>query len=247
MHDAGASALLEAHVAAKTYLRPDGTATEAVRDLSLRLARGEFVCLLGPSGCGKTTTLRILTGLDRSFAGHISPEPAQLRIGIAFQEPRLLPWRTVEENIRLVLPKAQRGRDLSGLIARFGLEGHAARYPGELSLGLARRVSLARALAVEPDLLVLDEPFVSLDAQAAAELRRYVALAAAQKAMGVLMVTHNLREALELADRLVLLAPRPTHVVEEVRLDMPRAGRTMAWVEAERARLAARFAPLRET
>jgi len=246
MPDAGGSVLLEAHIAQKTYVRPDGAAMEAVRDLHLVLARGEFLCLIGPSGCGKTTTLRILTGLDRAFTGTVTPDPARLSIGIAFQEPRLLPWRTVEENIRLVLPPDRRKVDLGGLIESFGLAGHRARYPAELSLGLARRVSLARALAVEPDLLVLDEPFVSLDAQAAGELRRYVALAAARQTMSVLMVTHNVREALELADRLVLLAARPTRLVEEVRLAAPRGTRTADWIEAERARLAERLPALRE-
>ena len=240
--------LLEARITAKTYRRPDGVAMEAVRGLALTLARGEFVCLIGPSGCGKTTALRIVCGLDRDFEGTLAPDPAKLAIGIAFQEPRLLPWRTVEENIRIVLPPARRGADLSGLLERFGLAAHRARYPGELSLGLARRVSLARALAVEPDLLVLDEPFVSLDAQAAAELRRCVTLAAERDGgrMGVLMVTHNVREALLLADRLVLLAPRPTSILEEVRLDLPRAARAPDWIEAQRAALAARFPVLSE-
>ncbi|MDI4656883.1 ABC transporter ATP-binding protein [Xanthobacter autotrophicus] len=249
-----ADSLLEARITGKTYRRPDGVAMEAVRELSLTLARGEFVCLIGPSGCGKTTTLRILCGLDHDFEGSLTPDPARLAIGIAFQEPRLLPWRTVEENIRIVLPPARRRADLSGLLATFGLAAHRARYPGELSLGLARRVSLARALAVEPDLLVLDEPFVSLDAQAAVELRRCVTLAAEGKRkgegaggrMGVLMVTHNVREALQLADRLVLLAPRPTFILEEVRLRVPRAARSPDWVETERAALAARFPVLSE-
>ncbi|MEP9354481.1 ATP-binding cassette domain-containing protein [Xanthobacter sp. KR7-65] len=176
----------------------------------------------------------------------MTPDPARLAIGVAFQEPRLLPWRTVEENIRLVLPRSRRGEDLAPLLARFGLADHRARYPSELSLGLARRVSLARALAVKPDLLVLDEPFVSLDNQAAAELRRYVALAAADGGMSVLMVTHNVREALELADRLVLLAPRPTFILDEVRLEAPRGLRDGAWIETRRADLAARFEGLRE-
>ena len=245
MSGAGASPLVELRVRGKTYRRPDGTALEAVRALDLRLDRGTFVCLIGPSGCGKTTTLRMLAGLDRDFEGEVAPDPATLAIGIAFQEPRLLPWRTVEENIRLVLPRARRGMDLSPLIARFGLDAHRARYPAELSLGLARRVSLARALAVQPDLLVLDEPFVSLDAEAAADLRGYVALAA-DAGMSVLMVTHNLREALKLADRLVLLAPRPTFILDEVRLDLPRAAREAGWIEARRAALAERFPALRE-
>ena len=244
MLDVGALRLLEAHIAAKIYVRPDGQAMEAVRDLSLTVRRGEFLCLLGPSGCGKTTTLRILTGLDRAFEGTLVPDPGALSIGIAFQEPRLLPWRTVEENIRLVLPKARRQIELSGLLASMGLTGREGAFPGELSLGLARRVSLARALAVEPELLVLDEPFVSLDERAAAELRRYVAAAAQRQGMSVLMVTHNVREALLLADRLVVLAPRPTRVVGEVALAEQAAERNLAWIEHQRQALATRFPAL---
>lgn len=246
MLDAGAFRLLEAHIAAKAYVRPDGARVDAVRDLALSIRRGEFLCLIGPSGCGKTTTLRILTGLDTAFEGTLSPDPSTLAIGFAFQEPRLLPWRTVEENVRLALPKARRREDLGPLLASVGLQGRAGSYPGELSLGLARRVSLARALAVSPQLLVLDEPFVSLDERAAADLRDHVSAAAQHRGASVLMVTHNVREALLLADRLLVLAPRPTHVVGEVALSEPREARTPAWIEEQRAALARRFPALLE-
>jgi NitT/TauT family transport system ATP-binding protein len=214
---------------------------EAVKDLSLTIAAGEFVCLIGPSGCGKTTTLRILLGLDRDFEGQVTPDPRRLAIGVAFQEPRLLPWRTVEQNIRLALPASRRQRNLEHLLADFGLSAWRARYPGELSLGLARRVSLARALADDPQLLILDEPFVSLDDRAATDLRTLVLAAARKHDMSVLMVTHNIREALWLADRLVLLGPRPAHVLGEVVLDAPRAVRTGPWIEQQHHKLAAGF------
>jgi ABC-type nitrate/sulfonate/bicarbonate transport system ATPase subunit len=247
MPAAGAPPLVEAHIAVKRHPRPDGTAVEVVRALDLRLGRGEFVCLIGPSGCGKTTTLRILTGLDRDFEGWVRPDPTGLAIGLVFQEPRLLPWRTVEENIRLTLPKAARRQDLAPLLAAFGLAAHGASYPHALSLGLARRVALARAVAGRPALLVLDEPFVSLDARAAAELRRHVRRTAENSGAAVLMVTHDVREALALADRLVLLGEHPARVIGEMMPEAPREARTPDWIERQRATLAARYPMLQDT
>lgn len=238
MPAAGAPLLIDAHIASKRHTSPDGTAVEVVRGLDLRLARGEFVCLIGPSGCGKTTSLRILTGLDRHFEGRVTPDPKGLAIGIVFQEPRLLPWRTVEDNIRFTLPKPLRRQGLGPILEAFGLAAHAASYPGALSLGLARRVALARAVAGRPELLVLDEPFVSLDARAASELRRHVLLAAQETGAAVLMVTHDVREALALADRLVLLGEHPARAVGEQVLDRPRELRTPEWIEQQRAALA---------
>ncbi|MGR7994932.1 ABC transporter ATP-binding protein [Xanthobacter sp. ZOL 2024] len=239
MPAAGAPQCLEARISRKHHRRADGAAVEVLRDVHLVLNRGEFVCLLGPSGCGKTTTLRILAGLDADFEGRVTR--AEGPMGIVFQEPRLLPWRTVEENIRLVLPRADRSRDLRPLLAELGLADHAGLFPHALSLGLARRVALARALAVEPDWLVLDEPFVSLDAAAAARLRAALQRFADRRGAAVLMVTHDVREALTLADRLVLLAGRPAGVVGEMVLETPRAERTASWVEAQSARLARCF------
>jgi NitT/TauT family transport system ATP-binding protein len=231
---------LEIDIAHKFYRRADGTAVEAVNGLHLAVAPGEFACLIGPSGCGKTTTLRIILGLDRAYEGRVAPDPADLRIGMVFQEPRLLPWRSVEENIRLCIRQGRRTRSLDSLLAGFGLQEWRGRYPGELSLGLARRVSLARALVNDPDLLVLDEPFVSLDDRAAAELRQAVMVAVSRHRMTVLMVTHNVREAIQLADRLVFLAPRPTRVLEDLALSAPRKDRTSAWIETLHAELASR-------
>ena len=242
MPDAGALPIISLEIARKIYRHGGREAVEAVRDLRLTVAPGETVCLIGPSGAGKTTALRILLGLDRAFEGRVVPDPAALSIGIVFQEPRLLPWRTVETNVHLALPRSERARSLDRLFEEFGLSEWRAGYPGELSLGMARRVALARALAVNPVLLVLDEPFVSLDDRAAASLREAVFEAAARRSTSILMVTHNVREALGVADRIVLLTPRPASVLGEVALTTPREKRTSKWMEEVRSDLAARYA-----
>jgi len=199
-----------------------------LRGLRFALAPGSFTCLIGPSGCGKTTTLRIVLGLDRDFAGTVRRTPPDLRMAAVFQEPRLLPWRTVEQNVRLALPSQQQDRtapDLDRLFAILGLEEQRARYPGELSLGLARRVALARAFAVAPDLLLLDEPFVSLDEHTADRLRAHLLELWQSQGATVLMVTHNVREAARLADRLLLLNGRPARLVGDVVVPLARGGR----------------------
>ena len=149
----------------------------ALQDLRLSGRAGEFVCLFGPSGCGKTTVLNIVAGLDADFDGKVDLPTAEGRttpvIGYVFQDPRLLPWRTVEENIRLAIDDAAAANGRIGsLLSAMGLDSHRNAFPGQLSLGLARRVALARAFVVEPDLLLMDEPFASLDAPTAERLRR---------------------------------------------------------------------------
>src|ERR1700760_1536995 len=171
---AGDAAPLEFRIDAKSYLSADGTPVEVVRGLELRLEAGSFGALIGPSGCGKTTILRIAAGLDPDFRGRLRT-PGSGRLGIVFQEPRLLPWRTVEDNIRLALPAHDAAADLTELVEILGLGAHMARYPGELSLGLARRTAIARAFAVDPDFLLLDEPSVSLDEATAERLRNELA------------------------------------------------------------------------
>ncbi|TFZ59124.1 ATP-binding cassette domain-containing protein [Methylorubrum sp. Q1] len=216
-------------------------AVEAVRGLAFELHAGEITCLIGPSGAGKTTTLRILLGLDRDFEGSVTPEPSQAGIAMVFQDPRLLPWRTIEQNVRLGLPRERRARDLDGLFASLGLAAWRAHYPGALSLGMQRRVALARALALEPRILVLDEPFVSLDDAAAASLRALVVEAVAGSGTSALMVTHNVAEAIEIADRLLLVSPRPARLLASLPLDRPRGERDRPWADATRRGLAARF------
>lgn len=222
----GANAQLEIEVRRKAFEASKGGSIEVLRDLNFAVERNEFVCLVGPSGCGKTTTLRLLLGLDHSFEGRIKLSgKGEPRIGMVFQEPILLPWRTVEENVRLGLPRDLHGKNLDHLFDALGLSGMRAFYPGELSLGLARRAALARALAIEPDLLVLDEPFVSLDEATAQQLRYLLLEIWSERPTTVLMVTHNLLEAIMLADRIVVLSPRPSHVVGSFLVRIPRQSR----------------------
>jgi NitT/TauT family transport system ATP-binding protein len=214
----------------KVFRSADGAATEVLCGLDFTLAPGSFTCLIGPSGCGKTTTLRIILGLDRDFAGEVTLSPPGQRMAAVFQEPRLLPWRTVEQNVRLALPPEEQSPgaapNLDALFAVLGLKDLRGRFPGELSLGLERRVALARAFAVMPDLLLLDEPFVSLDEHTADRLRDHLLALWQARAATVLMVTHNVREATRLADRLLLLNGRPARLVGDVTVPVPRAERS---------------------
>jgi NitT/TauT family transport system ATP-binding protein len=196
--------------------------------------------LMGPSGCGKTTLLRIVAHLDDRYVGEVGI-PADTRIGFMFQEPRLLPWRTVRENIELVAAPGFSEDDLERLANSVGIADMLSRYPLELSLGLARRVALARAFATKPDLLLLDEPFVSLDEKTADRLRRLLLDVWSARPTTALLVTHNAREAILLADQLVLLAPRPTHVVAVETIDVPQAKRDPKLIEAIHTDLLKRF------
>jgi NitT/TauT family transport system ATP-binding protein len=206
-------------------------------DLNFSLGNGEVAALVGPSGCGKTTLLRIIAGLDRDYQGTVRL-PAHCRLGMVFQEPRLLPWRTVEQNVRLGAPAAS-DAELDVLFTALGLAAHRDHFPGELSLGQARRVALARAFAVKPDLLVLDEPFVSLDDALAERLREELAALVTSRRVTTLLVTHNIDEAIGLADRLFLLSSSPTRVVAEVPIARPRGSQSAierAEIRAEIAR-----------
>jgi ABC-type nitrate/sulfonate/bicarbonate transport system ATPase subunit len=222
---AGDAAPFELRIDAKSYLSADGTPVDVVRDLELRLEAGSFGALIGPSGCGKTTILRIAAGLDADFRGQLRA-PGAGRLGMVFQEPRLLAWRTVEDNIRLALPADQTRVDLTDLFEILGLGSHLARYPGELSLGLARRAAIARAFAIRPDFLLLDEPFVSLDEAVAARLRSELMALTMRTSVTTLLVTHHLEEAVQLADRLFFLSDRPAHIIFEKSLLLPREARS---------------------
>lgn len=214
---------------------------EVLRHVHLRLRAGEFVSLIGPSGCGKTTLLRIAAGLDRDFAG-VRQVADDVRLGVVFQEPRLLPWRSVEDNIRLALPEGAATISLDALVATLGLAAHMTRYPGELSLGLARRVAIARAFAIAPDFLLLDEPFVSLDEATAARLRDELLTLTQTRAVTTLLVTHDLNDALLLSDRVIALSSRPAHVIADMALPPPRGTRDAAMLSALRVELDAALA-----
>ena len=209
----------------KSYRVAAGGRLAVLGELSIALRAGEVAAVVGPSGCGKTTLLRIIAGLDRDFDGTVEM-PMHGRLGVVFQEPRLLPWRSVEDNIRLVLPAHEADADFGDLLETLGLASHLGRYPGELSLGLARRVAIARAFAIRPDFLLLDEPFVSLDEAVADRLRDELVALTTRTRITTLFVTHDLSEAVRLADRLFFLADRPTHIIFESALPPPRGSRS---------------------
>lgn len=237
---AGGTSQFKIRIEEKTHTGADGTRLTAIRELSLDLEPESMTVLMGPSGCGKTTLLRIVAGLDDEFVGEIDVPP-HARLGFMFQEPRLLPWRTVRQNIELVAAPGFTAQDLDKLAEAVGIAEMLSRYPQELSLGLARRAALARAFSTEPDLLLLDEPFVSLDERTADRLRRLLLDVWSARPTTAVMVTHNPREALQLADNLVVMAPRPTHVLAVETIDVPREERDPAMVEALLAKISKRF------
>jgi len=214
---------LEVDITGKTFMNAAGEQHDVIAGVSFALDAGEVGVLVGPSGCGKSTMLRILAGLDHDFQGRVS-RPVSARIGFVFQEPRLLPWRSVEENVRLVVPLVNDAK-LSALFEILELDTHRNHFPGELSLGLARRVALARAFAIEPEFLILDEPLASLDAALAARLRDQIAMLVDGRPVITLLVTHDVDDAVRLGDRLFLLSPRPARILADIPIRTPRSQR----------------------
>jgi NitT/TauT family transport system permease protein len=235
---------LQVSITSKDYSSANGRRQRTLQDLRFELARGEAGALVGPSGCGKTTLLRIIAGLDCDYEGRIVL-PDHARLGMVFQEPRLLPWRSVEDNIRIAAPEASE-EDIATLLDVLSLTEHRAHFPRELSLGLARRVALARALAIKPDLLLLDEPFVSLDVTLAQELRDEIAMLIDERRVTTLIVTHDLREAIELADKLFLLSSRPARICATLRVPASRARLTQEMAVAIEKEARAAFKAIRE-
>ena len=217
-----AGRVLQLQLDQKSFRSAETQKTQTVlQNIILEIQDQEFVCLFGPSGCGKTTLLNLIAGIDSDFKGRLTFGSAQdtehqVKLGYVFQDPLLLPWMTVENNIRLVLPKSQQSSDLPWrYLERMGV-GHVRKaYPGELSLGMARRVSLARAFAVQPQLLLMDEPFVSLDQQNAEVLRELMMEVWLENRCAVLLVTHDLDEAIRFADRIIFFGNDPTSIVRE--------------------------------
>ncbi len=235
-----ATAPIRVEIKSKSFAR-DGAETPVLRDVRFEMRDEELVVLTGPSGCGKTTLLKLIAGLDPDYRGSISlPQPHgdELALSYAFQEPCLLPWRTVRENIQLVLsptlsPAQQRER-IEWLLDKMELSHAADNYPPSLSVGMARRVALARAFAVKAPLLIMDEPFSSIDERTAIRLRKLLLSQLQTSPRAVLFVTHNLREALFLADRLLLLSQRPATLIADLSLQPPKnngAGRPTKTVE----------------
>lgn len=220
--------ILDVRITHKTYpARGSASGHHAIGKLDFSVKENEFVGILGPSGCGKTTLLNLIAGLDSEYEGEIVlADDARDHLAYVFQTPRLLPWRTVRDNIALAVGETwERADTVPELIASVGLEGFADSYPGQLSLGMQRRVSLARAFACDPRILLMDEPFVSLDASAAGRLLALLLDILGKRPATVLFVTHDPREAVMLADRILLLSEGPTTLVEEIKVTLGSAAR----------------------
>ena len=209
-----------------------GSSTHALDDISLAVTEGEFVCLLGASGCGKSTLLNLVAGLDKPSAGTITVGGAsgETRTALMFQESALFPWLTARGNVELPLkirklPKAQRRAKAVELLELVNLGGFADKLPHELSGGMRQRVALARALAQEADVLLMDEPFGALDAMTRDVLHEELERLWTETKLTVIFVTHNVREAIRLGDRVVLLTSRPGRIAEEYPISIPRPRR----------------------
>lgn len=207
----------------KTYPGVGARPTETIlRDFDLRIAAGEMLALVGPSGIGKTTLLHLAAGLETADSGAVDIG-GERRLGMVFQQPRLLNWLSVERNVTLVADAAgvshQRGREL---LAEVGLTGYGAAFPLGLSGGQRQRVALARAFSVDPEIVLLDEPFSAVDALTARRLRLLLQDLWIHDPPTGLLVTHNTQEAAFLADRIVVLGGRPAAIVDEIIVDVPR-------------------------
>jgi NitT/TauT family transport system ATP-binding protein len=228
--------ILSARGVSKSHLDPrSGHQVEALRDVSVSVAHHEFVSVIGPSGCGKSTFLRIVAGLDRPSAGEIVvagkrvSRPGADR-GMVFQEYALLPWKTTQKNIEFGpllkgLPKAERAEIAQRFIALVGLAGAEHKYPHQLSGGMRQRAAVARALANNPAILLMDEPFAAVDAMTRQRLQEELAAISAAERTTVLFVTHAIEEAVFLSDRVVVLVGKPGRVVADLRIDIARPRR----------------------
>ena len=193
--------------------------------IEFTVKRGEFLAIIGPSGCGKTTLLNMISGIESYSGQHISFDnnhPANSNpLGYIFQQPRLMPWLTVRENIELVLHVDQYGQ-VNDLLTEVGLSGKGEYFPRQLSGGMQRRVSIARAFAINPQLLLLDEPFNSLDAPTANRLRQLLMNLCQQYGTTVVFVTHDLQEAIYLADRILFMSNTPSTIVHQCKVGLPQ-------------------------
>ena len=216
----------------KTFVSEKGENVESLSNISLTVKNEEFVCLLGPSGCGKTTLLRIIAGLDRPSSGSVvlggtavdRPDP---RLAMIFQEYSLLPWRTVSDNIALGLEiRRVASKDREVIVNKYleivGLRQFENSYPYELSGGMRQRVAVARALAVDPLILLMDEPFGALDAQTRNMLQHELLDIWGKTKKTILFVTHSVDEAVYLADRIIVLTPRPGRICEVIPVQSTR-------------------------
>jgi NitT/TauT family transport system ATP-binding protein len=241
------SPILEANDLRKTFLDPRRAALLALDGLSFSAEEGEFLAIVGPSGCGKSTLLRLLAGLEQPISGEVcfrgQPLKAPRReIGFVFQHATLMPWRTVLDNIALPLEinrvaREERVTRADTWVSLMGLDGFAGAYPAQLSGGMQQRVALARALIHEPSMLLLDEPFGSLDALTRERMNGELLRIWDRHRITVVMVTHSISEALFLADRVLVMTPRPGHVRAEFTVPLPRPRDRALTTEQEFVRL----------
>jgi NitT/TauT family transport system ATP-binding protein len=216
----------------KTYRTREGTPIVALRAIDFAIAEREFITVVGPSGCGKSTLLKILAGLLHPSSGEVRLRGSRIDgpsrdVGVVFQSPVLLPWYTVMENT--LLPAQIQRRDRAhhqerarALLAKVGLEDFQAKYPNELSGGMAQRVSICRALVNDPAFLLMDEPFGALDAMTRETMNLELQRIWTESGKTVLLVTHSITEAVFLADRVVVMSPRPGRISEIIAVDLPR-------------------------
>ncbi|WP_371877674.1 ABC transporter ATP-binding protein [Paenibacillus plantiphilus] len=211
----------------KTFAVPSGDVV-ALHNIGLKVKKGEFITIIGPSGCGKSTLLKIVAGLDTGYSGTVllngkEIEGPSIEKGFIFQEPRLFPWMTVEGNIaaNLSLKNPEVRKKVDELIELVRLKGFEKSYPRELSGGMAQRVSIARALLRNPDVLLLDEPFGALDAFTRSHLQEVLLDIWQTNKTTMLFVTHDLDEAVFLGERVVIMNPRPGHIRNILPIDLP--------------------------
>ncbi len=215
----------------KAFQAADGTTLWALDALSLSVRAGEFLALVGPSGCGKSTLLRLIAGLDRSTAGdlYVGPDPItapSAARGLVFQDPNLFPWLTVRRNIEVGLVARgvmrERGHEVPEFMALVGLDGFAAAYPHELSGGMAQRAALARALINHPKVLLLDEPLGALDQFTRMRMQDEVLRVWQARGTTMVLVTHDIDEAIYMSDRIALMTPRPGRIERIIEVPLPR-------------------------
>lgn len=212
---------------------------DVLRDIEIEIAPRSFVVFTGPSGCGKSTLLNIVAGLDKDYDGEIILGQPDAHVGFIFQAPRLLPWRTVQQNIELALPENDpRLAQIPEMLKQVGLDGFASQYPERLSLGMQRRAALARGFITEPDILLMDEPFVSLDDPTAQSLRELLIALWNRRPTTVLFVTHDRGEAVMLGTRILRLSASNATIIQDETVRLSAAERTdRDKVQAEQKRI----------
>lgn len=221
---------VQIHNLNKSFAMKEG-ALPVLSDININIERGEFICILGSSGCGKSTMLRMLAGLDTEYTGEIVVDGKRVKgpdseIGMIFQESRLFPWLKVKDNIKFgassMMSRLEKERECARYIELVGLQGFEKSYPHQLSGGMQQRVSIARSLIENPKLLLLDEPFGALDALTRMNMQQETLRIWSKEKTTMILVTHDIDEAIYLGSRIIILSSRPGKIREVIRVDLPR-------------------------